>query len=465
MANMDSISTVIFRRSDNELLERKRAAFRSSFRPVLIDDLVVEGVNSKQRAYVRAVVKRDSSVVPLESLRNSYFRIVSDKNVRHMDPWLVFDSTDGTFDLHLKVTRERDLITRFGGNISSRPVSEAYGGLTYLVWGRRAYSFSSDFYFGRLYTSGRAKIRMEAPTRLPYYLELDATMNQYDFFRSINAFFPEQKPSYILKSDYHFGVTAGIPSGNKSKFYGSGGYVRLADNYYQTPSFSMADTADKTTLKGVTAQLSYEWNTLNKKQFANEGAFLQWRARICNLDEKTVPGSTSADRTIITDRHFWLQLSLKYDKYFFERRLLKLGFNLQAVASNMPFFNNFTVTSVNSPAFEPITEMKTLFLPAYRAQNFLGGGIRNILSLRSNLDLRLEGYVFQPYKELLEKSNNDVENGTAFNKRYFIGSSSLVFHSPIGPVSMQVNYYERQKNPVSVLFTAGFLLFHPGALD
>ncbi|MFM2134977.1 MAG: hypothetical protein RL021_377, partial [Bacteroidota bacterium] len=464
----DSIPRIlasVSRRSDASELRLRRSTFRKSMKPVVVDDILIEGVNSKQRSYIRSVMKKDTGAVPLESLRMPYFRLISDKNIRQIDPQLIFDSTDGTFDLRLRVKRERDLITRFGGNISSRPISEVFGGLTYLVWGRRAYSFSTNFYFGKLYTSGQAKIRMEAPTRLPYYLELDATLNQYDFYRSVNAFFPEQRPTYILKSDYHFGLSAGVPTGNKAKIYGSAGYVRLADNYYQTPNFTQADTADKTTFKGVTAQISYEWNTLNKKQFASEGARLQWRVRFTALEEKTIPGSTSIDRSIISDQHTWFQSTLKYDKFFFERSRFKAGFNLSVLASNMPLFNNFTVTSVNAPAFEPILEMQTLYLPDYRALNFAGGGIRNIFSVRSNIDFRLEGYLFQPYQQLLKTPDNKATLGLPFNKRFFSASGGLVFHSPIGPLSLHVNYYSRQKNPVSVLFTAGFLLFHPGALE
>ncbi|MFM9052159.1 MAG: patatin, partial [Bacteroidota bacterium] len=127
--------------------------------------------------------------------------------------------------------------------------------------------------------------------------------------------------------------------------------------------------------------------------------------------------------------------------------------------------NNYTVSVVNSPSYSPILEMHTLFLPEFRAPVFAGAGIRNIFSVRSNLDIRLEAYAFQPYQELLKTSDNRTEYGKAFDKRYYLASTGAVFHSPIGPLSMQVNYYRERKNPISVLFTAGFLLYNPSALD
>lgn len=465
LAMIDSIQRSVVSRSNTEQLAAKRLKFRSGISKVIINQLEIEGISEKQSSYIRSIVKPDSTAASLEKLRTPYFRLIADKNIRHIDPQLTYHSDEGFYHLKLKVTRERDLTTQFGGNISSRPISEAYAGITYLLWGKRAYSFTSNFYFGKLYTSGQARIRMEAPTSIPYYIELDATLNQYDYFRSSNSFFAEQKPAYIVKSDYNFGVNAGIPTGNKAKLYGSTAYVRLADNYYQTQNFLQADTADKTTLKGYTGQLSYEWNTLNRKQFANEGAFFQLRGRFTQLNEKTIPGSTSVDRSVERAEHAWFQASLRYDNYFLKTKFIKLGYGLHAVISNMPSFNNYTVSVVNSPAYEPILEMRTLFLPEFHAHSFAGIGSKNVISVRSNMDVRIEGYAFQPYEEILRTDDNKVSYGKPLNKRYFLASSGVVFHSPIGPVSLHVNYYDQRKNPISVLFTAGFLLFNPSALD
>ncbi len=462
---LDSIEHSVGRKADRSLLNQHRQNFRSRIQPIMVSTLEITGITKKQADYIHSIVKPDSGLVSLESLKSNYFRLISDKNVRQVDPRLVYLPDLNAYSLRLKVTRERNLSTQFGGNISSRPISEAYAGIDYQVWGRRSYSFSSNFYFGKLYTSGQAKIRMVAPTRIPFFLEFEATLNQYDYFRSKNSFFPEQKPSYILKSDYSFGIRAGVPSGNKAKFAISSAYIRLADNYYQTQEFLQADTADKTTLKGLTGQLCYEWNTLNKKQFANEGAYFHLTSRISSVMETTIPGSTSINKAIETNQRAWIQSELLYENYFFHRKHVKIGFSLQADFSNMPFLNNYTVSTVNSPVYQPILEMRTLFLPVFHAHTFAGIGSKNVISIRSNLDIRLEGFVFQPYQELLKTDDNHTVYGKPFEKRYYLASSGLVFHSPIGPLSLHVNYFNGVTNPVSILFTAGFLLFNPSALD
>jgi len=109
--------------------------------------------------------------------------------------------------------------------------------------------------------------------------------------------------------------------------------------------------------------------------------------------------------------------------------------------------------------------MHTLYLPEFHASTFAGIGSRNIISIRNNLDLRLEAYLFQPYKEILKTDFSKAVYGKPFEKRYYLASGGLVYHSPIGPLSLHINYYRERTNPVSVLFTAGFLLYNKSALD
>lgn len=467
-ATMEKIDTIRFnvhRRINADQVHRQRKVFRSRFPEVVINNVSIDGVNSKQSEYVHRILKAGSQPIPLSRLKASYFQLVSDPNIRAIQPKLMFDPSTGMFDLNVRIQQERDLITQFGGLLSSRPISEVFAGLTYNIWSRRAWSFNTNFYFGKLYTSGQARIRMDAPFRKPFFLEADATLNQYDFFRSSNAFFSDQKPAYILASDYFFGLHGGIPARNKGKIVASAGYVRIADNYYQTQNFLQKDTADKTILKGFTGALTFERSTLNRKQFANQGTFLQLRIRGVDLEEDTKPGSTSASRTIEHDHHQWLQAKLTYENYYKRRGRLRLGFYSEVAATNQTFFNNYTATILNTPSFEPVLETQTLFLPAYRAQFFGGAGLRNVIMLRNNLELRIDGYVFQPYQELIRTDDLKTRFGEPLAKRYFLGSGGLVLHSPIGPISLAVNYYDQREENLSLLFHVGFLLFHASALD
>lgn len=465
IAQMERIQFNIQRRINNDSLEKRREIFRGNLKSVLIDNVVIEGINSKQSEYVRQVLKPSYSPIPLSRLKAAYFQLVADQNIKSIFPTLKYNKVTGFYDMKVRIQREKDLITQFGGSVSSRPISEAFIGLQYNLWHKKAYSFSGNFYFGKLYTSGQVKVRMDSPARLPYFLEAAATINQYDFFRSSNAFFTDQKPAYIVKSDQDYGLSLGLPARNKGKIIASSSYFRIADNYYQTSNFLQNDTADKSILKGMTGSLEFERNTLNKKQYANQGTFLNVRLRYVNANEYTIPGSTSVDRSLREDNHQWFQLKIAYENYYKRRGRIKLGFYLEAAASDIPFLANYTSTILNSPSFNPVQETKTLFLPNFHAHNFAGAGLRNVIMITNNLDMRLEAYVFQPYEELVRTPDLKTQYGEPLSRRYYIGSLGAVFHSPLGPVGAFLNYYDDRKNPFSFLFQVGFLIYNRSALD
>lgn len=465
IAAIDELKFYIQERQPLDSLTKKRQAFRNTRKEILVDHLIIEGVNSKQAEYVGQILKRSENPISLTEMKGNYFRLVADQHIRSLYPKLRYNKATGYYDMKLKIEREKDLITQFGGNLSSRPISQGYVGAQYHIWGKQSYLLDGNFYFGKLYTSGQVRIRMDAPSRLPYFLEAEATLNQYDFFRSSSAFFSDQKPAYIIKSDQNYGLNFGIPVRNKGKLISSLSYFRVADDYYQTLEFLQKDTADQTILKGMTASITFERSTLNRKQYANQGTFLQIRLRGSDARETNIPGSTSIIRDISTHDHLWYQLKCTYENYFKRNGKLRLGMHAEVATSSLPFFSNYVSTVLNAPSFEPIQESQTLYLENFHAHQYLGIGSKNVIALRNNLDIRLEGYVFMPYRELMKTDNLRTEYGKEFSVRHYIASLGTVFHSPIGPIGAFVNYYDKQDNSFSFLFHVGYFLFNRSALD
>ncbi len=460
------ICTNIQARTTPEERKKLRKAYQASLPNVIIDNVTIEGVNLKQAGYVKQIIKPGTAPIPLKRLKASYYALVADPNIKGIYPSLKYNKSTGFFDLNIKINREKDFITQFGGNISSRPVSEAFVGLQYNVWNRKAYNFNGNFYFGKLYTSGQLRIRMDSPARFPYFLESDVTLNQYDFFSSSNtAFFSEQKPSYILKSDYNFGMNFGIPARNKGKLVASAAYIRIKDDYYQTQDFLFNDTADQTILNGPSGAITFERNTLNRKEYPSGGTFLSTRIQYVNVLESTIPGSTSVEKTKREKYHDWLQFNLKYENYFKKKGRIKFGVYIEFATTDMPFLANHISTVLNSPGFYPIQESKTIFLPSFHAHTFGGLGSKNVVTIRNNIDLLLEGYVFQPYQELLPTQENKTYYGDILAKRYYIASAGPVFHSPLGPIGFFVNYIGSREQEISFLFHFGFFIFNKSAIN
>ena len=69
-------------------------------------------------------------------------------------------------------------------------------------------------------------------------------------------------------------------------------------------------------MRGPTGSALFEVNTLNKKEYPNQGTFFSTKLQYVSVTEFTIPGSTSVDRSKQTDYHDWFQLRLTYENYF-----------------------------------------------------------------------------------------------------------------------------------------------------
>jgi len=463
--SLDEIKINIQRRSSTDELIERRKNFRSDRPEIIIDKINVSGINENQAAYVKKILMPKKKPISLADLKVAYFRLVSDDNIKALIPRIHYNKEKRMYDMELEIKREKDLSVQFGGNLSSRPISEAFFGTQYNFWGRQSLSINAGFYFGKLYSSEQLKLRLDIPSRVPYYIESDVTFNQWNFYKSSTEIFAYKRPLYIVRSDGYGGLNFGLPARNNGKVVLSGGYYRTSDDYYQTSSFTESDTADRTEFNSAIASLSFERNTLNRKQYASSGTYFNTTVRYVNGNESTIPGSTSFDRTEKKDRHQWFELKVVYDNYYKKRGRIRLGFYNENVFSNQQFFGNYTSSVLMAPSFQPLQETQTLFLPNFHAHNYIGAGSRNVISISVNFDLRIEGYIFQPFQPLLQTLDKKTKYGNAFEKRYLIFSSGLVYHTPIGPLSLFVNYYDDREKPYTFLFHLGFIIFNKSPLN
>jgi NTE family protein len=116
--------------------------------------------------------------------------------------------------------------------------------------------------------------------------------------------------------------------------------------------------------------------------------------------------------------------------------------------------------------FLPYQDSRTLILNNFRAFSYAAAGLRQIFIIRPNtLDFRLSGAVFKPWQILREGPRQEVILNQD-NKALFLAASvGPVYHSPLGPVSLSVNYYDDQRNRLGVLLHVGFLLFNRHSID
>jgi NTE family protein len=465
------IKKLVTKSSDKDSLECLRQRFVQKENRLVFENIDIDGLKKGQKKYVRNLLQPKGKLVTLEEIKPLYYRLVADEKIRQIYPLANFNPKTGYYQLKLALKKQKDVSASFGGNFSSRPINEAYIGLQYNYLSRIGAAFFANSYFGKLYGSYQFRVRLDFPTRIPFNFDMSYTRNRYDFFKSSTAFFEDVKPSYLVQYENYFDANFSLPTKNKSKLTFGASNIKMFDDYYQEKSFTSVDTADRTTFNSVTAYLLFERNTLNKKQYANSGTYLAFKARAIEGMEYNYPGSTSPKREILGYYHLWYRFKFTYDTYYKRRGALRLGFFTETVFSNQDFFNNYTASLLASPAFTPLPESKTRFLPNFRAHVYTSIGLKNVINFYKNFDLRIEAYVFQPYKEvLLTEVNKKANYGPEFGKRYFMATTGVVYHSPLGPVSLHINYFDRdefdrKQGIYSILFSFGYILFNKKGFD
>jgi NTE family protein len=470
LKQIDSLKMQITRTVLMEDVVKKRQAFKNRrSEKILIEDIDITGLNKRQQHYVKRLLSIGKKEMTLENLKPRYFRLTEDEKIKSVFPTLAFNPLTGKYKLNLNVTREKDMFVQMGGNISSNPISEGFASIQYNYLGKVATSLYGNGYFGRLNSSFSGRVRFDFPGKSPFYIEPNTTISRWDYYRSSNLFYSLQKPAYLTQRDRYAEVTFGHPAGNAAKIMYGGGIAQLSNIYYQTDVFTNKDTTDQTNFTFGQGNIEYEYNTLNRKLYASEGGYIDIRAKYVNGLETFTPGNKTIQKPDSNIFHQWFSFRAKVDYYLRPFKFFKIGLLGEAVYTTNPdknLFANYTSSILSAPAFMPTPESKTLFLQNFRAYQYAAGGIKMIVHPIKQIDFRLEGYVFQPYQSIIK---NDVDLtaslSSPFLYRYIVGMAALVYHTPVGPLSVSVNYYHGELQPFTFLFHFGYTIFNRKSID
>jgi NTE family protein len=459
MRSLPAIKKIVEREISFQELASKRNKFRSKCAPLVVNEVRLEGLPKGQTQYVRELLGRKESAISLNELQRAYFRVLADGSIKTMYPKMYFKPAEGKYLLDLHVQREKDLIVSFGGNFSSRSINTGFVGLRYNLFGRVNTVLEANSYFGRYYGSVQAKARSKIMLfNIPVAFEVSFTQNRWDYYKSLTTFFEDVKPSYVLLNE-QFGEASWIlPAGRKAKFKIDAIYTHQYDSYYQTKNFLSIDTADLTEFNAKMVRFSYLRSTSNRIQYASSGSKIKVEGKGVTGNEYTIPGSTSSNRDTLTNQHSWMQMRLYYENYIIDQPRFSFGIKGELLWSTQDNFQNATATSIMSPTPNFFPEFKTFYLPVYRGTSFFTLGVSPVLHITKNVDLRADVYGYQPFHATAVPSRD-------MYRTYTVGSGTLVYHSPIGPVSLSANYYEQKEKPWSILFNLGFIISNPSPRD
>ncbi len=462
-ASLDSIRHLVKRRVPKEIVDKKRQQFNSKKHELYFQNIQVEGVKDPmQRKYIIQSIKGHYDVISLSSFKREYFKLIADEHIKSMVPISRYNKETGYFDVHLKVEPQNKMEVTAGGNISTKPINQGFASFNYRTYKGRAYSLTSNIYFGRFYSSFKLGARIDYNTRLPFYLEGYTTFNRWDYFASSSElFFEDVRPPYIIQNENNTRIEVGIPAGLHSKVYGGIAFSNSDDQYYQTDIFNKADEPDKTTFNTFSTIIGMENNSLNYKQYPSDGVYRYFTVKYINGKETNIPGTTSPnDNRSKTFDHNYFLVQAHSTRFFDFGSKFTLGLKGEAVFSNKNLFSNYRSTKLNAPGFYPTPHSKTLFIENFHSNNYFAGGINTILNLGSNFNFRLEGYTFIPFNEELPETKEYSPSSKFIENYYLQGMAALIYQTGIGPLSISLNYYEKQDTKLYFLLSFGFIMFN-----
>jgi NTE family protein len=272
-------------------------------------------------------------------------------------------------------------------------------------------------------------------------------------------------PTVLRRINRKFGFHGGIPVGSNFKGVLTIEGISNSDRYINGDVFISTDTLDELRLKGFKAGLSLSTNTLNRKQYASSGRAYSFCVDYFDLRELYTPGNTSIETRGTRATHHWIRAKATAEHYFGTGSRYHPGIYAEAVLSDQAPFQNYFGTIINAPAFLPLQDSRSLILEKFRSFNYVAGGMRNVFTLRSKLDFRLEAYLFKPFEYLKQGVNQGTETSKKLESLFFAATAGLVYHAPIGPVSFSANYYDDEETRFGVLLHVGFLLFNKHSLE
>lgn len=459
---LDSIRMFVKVKVDQDALDSERAVFNNRKMKFNVTEVHSHGVKKEQSDFIenKLLKKKKKEEITYDNFKKRYLNLYQSEHIRSMFP-LLTPTSDSTYRADIYIKKEKPFKATFGGHYSSRPVNTGFLQISYSDFQLTPITIYANAYFGKFYGSVKTGLKFHLPTRTNSYLEPQFVMNRWDYFRSFSTFFEDVRPSYIVQNEMFWALQYHIATSSKSKITFDYSNGRTEDDYYQTDQFSNADTADYTNFLFYSPGIEFSLNSLNRKQFASSGYHLSISGRFVHGIEHTVPGSTSQNMLESNREHNWAYAKISYTNYFMKRGVYRLGIFAEGVYSFQTYFHNHRASLLSAHSFSPIPDSKLAFYDDFKSNQYVGGGLINVFSIKNIVDIRLEAYYFQPIIRILE-DNGEAINGEPFEDRFGLGSASIIYHSPIGPLRATLNYFGSQSIVDRLIFqlSFGYVIFN-----
>jgi NTE family protein len=445
-----------------EELTKRRAIYKKSLPPLLFKNIYITGVNDVQKEYIEnQIYKKDNQAdFTMDDFKESYFRLLSNPKIQEIYPHAVWDSIANSFDLYLDVKIRNEVTVAFGGNISSMSANQLYLGLGYRSLTDFFSELNLDMQVGNTYNGIVLSGKIEVPSStLPLDIFGIGAYNYRKYYESERLFIDTDVATFIYQRETYGKIGAGFPFQDNARMDAFLGYGTLEDKYYESNTGPYYENNfDRSVYNLFTTGLLYSLNTQNAKQYPIKGQDHHIYAQYISGNENFYPAQSQSE---ISKYQSWIQL----DAFLYNIPALSpkfsLGYMLEGVVSSKNLLSNYTASILQAPAYTPTPYTKIVFNEAFRANQFLAGGIIPIWKLNSTFHFRGDFHGFLPVYPIRRGDNNQAYYSQLFTHPAYLGEISLVAQLPFMSVSLFANYLSYPKGNWNVGLNIGYLIFGP----
>jgi NTE family protein len=443
-----------------EDITAKRKQFKSKCFALKYDGAIVTGASDEQNITIQRLFTKDKkNAYTHEQLEARFYSIIAFNLVNSIYPSAEYDREKQAYIPSFRINPSPMFKISFGGNLSSSlSGSIIYTGIEILRWRKNLTRFRASLTFGKQYSSVQIGARQDYPMSVPLFTEAYLTVSGYDFYKGTqDIFYDNIRPVFLKEYDRFFtaNIGRGLTKNSKLKIGFTSGFQNV--HYHKSTFFKSTDTLSKSNFPFFSLHLVVDKNTYNYKQYPTTGHYLK-----VSMNGVWGRENYREASTFITKRqsHKWASASLVSDYYFNINKYLSIGSYVEMMFSgNVAFFDYYPTIDM-LPVFQPTPHSKTFLLENYRANTYVAVGIKPIIKFGKSISLQSDGYVFQPYKRLLPDMSYEKTP-----KYLLMGSIAAVWQSPVGPLSVSINYYEKNYSKMYFLVNFGYIIFNKKGIN
>ncbi len=453
MARMPEIlQRVTARRSESEVAER-REAFRNRMPEMVYEEYAADSLSMAQRVYVEQVMhlrnrEGDAKTLSHDEFSSRLNDLLVDDHFVCDYPLVTYDAASRKFSIDMNLRARPSLRFSFGGNISSTAFNQALISARYEAIGRVSQSVSADFYLGAICNMGRIGGRTTIYHKIPIFFDYAYNIGVMNTLYGNFGHLAGVDNTERIKTKENFGsVAMGFAITRKS-------VLQLVLHGGET-FYRMVNWKDYTRFTFVGTKLEFKRSTLDHRIFPTKGTFLTLSGiHIYGQDKyKYLPEvGTTPERML---RKYWFGGRLRWEQYFNlpAVKWFSLGYRVDGIYTNHPKMESVETTIMSSPLYAPVPHANMIYMPDFRAARYAAVGVMPTFKIIENLMVRAGFYTMFRDK-----------NYTS-SPWHHIADLSIVYHTPIGPVSLALTKYDLDSWKNTYLsFNFGLLIFSPKGL-